>query len=314
MLKKNHLIKTLSYKTQYYLLDRLARFTAHASFSTKRKLAGILSSFAFDTLRLRRKYVIATIQKQLKLSEKEAANLARKAYFNFLLNSFEMAGLKHYSNDILQDKISCNELNHLTEALTRKKGAIIISGHFGLWELVPPWLAINGFDVTVVVRRQNNPEVDRWMEEMRQKHGAKTTDSGFGIRDILKSLKRGHILALMVDQDNGKQGIFVKFFESWASAPTGPAQISLKTGAPIVPLALFPDYENKHNLKIFPAILPENYTNDLAGQQKLTADYSSLLEQLIRKHPEQWFWLHRRWKTQPIDAPENPWVKNLNLL
>jgi KDO2-lipid IV(A) lauroyltransferase len=113
----------------------------------------------------------------------------------------------------------------------------------------------------------------------------------------------------MVDQDNGKQGIFVKFFNDWASAPTGPALISLKTGAPIVPLAMFPDYNHKHQLKIFPPIMPQQFSNDPDGQQKLTARYTTILENLIRKQPEQWFWLHRRWKTQPADAPDNQWVK-----
>jgi KDO2-lipid IV(A) lauroyltransferase len=294
---------------QALLLDLLARKTFQMPVSTKKRLAWLLSGLTWNLLKLRRNYVTDTLIKQLSLSRDEAEKLGRKTYYSFLLNAFEMAGLKLFSPQQLIDRVECEGLEHLKTALSHKKGAIIISGHFGLWELVPSWLALNGFDVSIVVRRQNNPEADRWMEEMRQKHGPKTTDSGYSIREILKSLRKGHILALMVDQDNGKQGIFVKFFNAWASAPTGPALISLKTGAPIVPLAMFPDYNHKHQLKIFHPIMPEQFTNDTAGQQKLTAEYTKILENLIRKQPEQWFWLHRRWKTQPADAPDNQWVK-----
>ncbi len=303
------LLKKLNYRLQAWLLDRLARACHSASLKTRKKLADLLSFIAFRIIKLRRRQVVESMQKHLELNLQQAEELARKTYASFLLNAFSMAGLKFMSDEELKKMLRVEGFEHLQNALSRKKGVIIVSGHFGLWELVPPWLALNGNEVTVVVRRQNNPYVDQWFEEMRNRHGARTTDSGFGIREILKSLRRGHILALMADQDNGKQGIFIRFFNEWASAPTGPAQISLKTGAPIVPLAGFPDFQNGHLLKIFAPLYPENYSEDLAGQQRLTSDYSRIIEKFIRQQPNNWFWLHRRWKTRPQDAPENPWTQ-----
>jgi len=314
MNKNINFLRRLGYQIQCFFLDRLAARSLQMSFKARCRLASLLSRITFDFLRLRRNYVVQTLAERLEMDETTATNLARKVYFNFVLNACEMAGLKFMSAEQLKQKIECRDLANLERALSRKKGAIIISGHFGLWELVPPWLVQNGFPVTVVVRRQNNPEVDRWMEEMRQRLGPLTTDSGYGMREILKSLRKGHILALMVDQDNGKQGIFVNFLNKWASAPTGPAAISLRTGAPIVPLALFPNYHGRHQLKIWEPIFPENFTDSSEGRQKLTAAYSSFVEEMVRNMPEQWFWLHRRWKTQPTDAPENESVKILNLL
>ena len=294
---------------QAILIDFLAKKCATMSFSQKKKLAKLLTFFALPMPWLRRKHVTESLMQHLQIDREKAHELSQRVFTSFLINSFEMAGLKYYSDRQLMDKIRVEGLEHLQEALAGKKGTIIVSGHFGLWELVPPWLALNGFDITVVVRRQNNAHIDAWMEKMRQRHGARTTDSGFGMRNILKSLRQGHILALMVDQDNGKQGIFVKFFNQWASAPTGPAAISLKTGAPIVPLAIFPDYDRQHLLKIYPPIYPRDFSDDIAGQQKMTAIFTGLLENIIKLQPENWFWLHRRWKTQPHDAPENPWAK-----
>lgn len=312
MKPQSSLFRNLNHRLQAWILDRLAQTCHSTSFKTKKKLADLLSFIAFKILKIRRKQVIDSMQKHLEINLEQAEKLAIKTYSSFLLNAFCMAGLKFMSEDELKKMLRVEGIEHLQNALSRKKGVIIVSGHFGLWELVPPWLALNGNQVTVVVRRQNNPYVDRWFEEMRNRHGAKTTDSGFGIREILKSLRRGHILALMADQDNGKQGIFIRFFNEWASAPTGPAQISLKTGAPIVPLAGFPDFQNGHLLKIFAPLYPEDYSDDIAGQQNLTSDYSRIIEDFIRQQPHNWFWLHRRWKTQPEDAPENPWTQLIN--
>jgi KDO2-lipid IV(A) lauroyltransferase len=314
MKKDINIFRRFGYQIQCFLLDQLAARSLKMRFKTRCRLASLLARLTFDFLKIRRSYVVKTLEERLALEENAATRLARKVYFNFVLNACEMAGLKFMSANELRQKIECRDLANLEQALSRKKGAIIISGHFGLWELVPPWLVQKGFPVTVVVRRQNNPEVDRWMEDMRQRLGPLTTDSGYGMREILKSLRKGHILALMVDQDNGKQGIFVNFLDKWASAPTGPAAISLRTGAPIVPLALFPDYNGRHQLKIWEPIFPENFNDSIEGQQKLTAAYSRFVEEMVRNLPEQWFWLHRRWKTQPADAPENESVKFLNLL
>lgn len=314
MTKNFSFFQQIAHKLQYKLLDLLAKKTLVMPMNQRKKLARLLTWAALDLVRLRRDYSVSAISRQLDLDHETALLTARKVYYNFLLNSFEMAGLKFFSNQQLLEKIECPHLHKLSDALKVGKGAIIISGHFGLWELVPPWLTLQGLPVTVVVRRQNNPEVDQWMEEMRQRHGAKTTDSGFGIREILKSLRQGRILALMVDQDNGKQGIFTRFFNDWASAPTGPAVISQKTGAPIIPLALFPNFGGHHFLRICDPIWPKNFSNDLDGQIRMTAAYTAEVEGFIRALPQHWFWLHRRWKTTPAQAAENPSVIKLKLL
>lgn len=294
---------------QAKLLELLARSCHRMSLRQKQHLAQFLTLLAYRLLGLRRRQVIESLQLHLELPLTEAEKLGEKVFCHFLLNAFEMASLACISREQLLDKLEVQGLEHLDNALALKKGAIIVSGHFGLWEMIPQWLAVKGYPVCTVVRRQNNQHVDAWMENMRQRLGGRTTDSGFGIREILRSIRKGEILALMVDQDNGKQGIFVRFFKRWASAPTGPAQLSLKTGAPVVPLFITPNFSGKHQFKLYPAIYPDNYPNDIAGQQQITARYTALLEELIRQQPHNWFWLHRRWKTRPVDAPANPWAQ-----
>ncbi len=302
-------IKQLCNPVLAWLLDFLARSCSSMPLPRRKKLAQLLTFIAWRLIRLRRAEVIASLQLHLELTRAEAEKLGEKVYRHFLLNAFEMASLAYISREALLARIQIEGREHLDAAMAQNRGAIIVSGHFGLWEMMPHWLAINGYPVCTVVRRQNNPHVDAWMENMRRRLGGRTTDSGFGIREILRSLRRGEILALMVDQDNGKQGIFVPFFRRYASAPTGPAQLSLKTGAPVVPLFMFPNYHGRHLFKIYPPIFPEDYPDDVTGQQQITARYTHLLEELVRIQPHDWFWLHRRWKTQPADAPDNPWAR-----
>ena len=294
---------------QAVLIDKMAKSTVRWNLSFKQKLALLVSKIAVALPFCRYEYTVKTMMERLKISKCEAEKHTDNFFRNFLLNAFEMASLRYISDEELQNKVQVEGIENLSEAMGRGKGGIIISGHFGPWEFIPQWLTMNGFPMTTVVRRQNNKYVDEWFNEMRTCHGANITDCGFAIREILRELRRGGILALMSDQDNGKAGVFVKFFDKYASAPIGPAIISLKTRAPIIPLAIFPNYEGKHLIKISKPIYPDNYENTPLGQQQLTQEYTNYLESIIREYPDQWFWVHRRWKTQPQDAPDNPYAK-----
>ncbi|MBQ3644218.1 MAG: lysophospholipid acyltransferase family protein [Candidatus Riflebacteria bacterium] len=291
------------------MLDLLARKSMTLTISQKRRFAMLMTKLIMPFKFSRKDYVKNIMMETLNISQNEAEKLRSSCYENFVLNSMEMAKLKYISDEEVLNLLEVDGYEHLEEAYRKGNGVIIMSGHFGLWEYIPQWAALKGYKVTTVVRRQNNKYADQWFEEMRRAHKGKTTDSGMGLREILRALKNGYVLGLMMDQDNGKKGIFVKFLNKWCSAPVGPAMISLKMRTPIVPLFIVPNYKGKHYFKIYPPLYPENYENTVEGQQKLTADYTELYEQLVRKYPEQWFWLHRRWKTQPEDCPENPWVK-----
>ncbi len=293
-------------QVQGRMIDRLARWAASSSFPQRQRVAHLLTIAAFDGLRLRRRHVETALCERLGIGSPQAAELARKVYHHFFLNSLEMASIPYLYREDLLARIEAHGVEHLREALKRGRGCIILSGHYGLWEMVPPWMSYQGFPMTVVVRRQNNPHVDQWMEFMRRAHGPKTTDSGFNLRQILRALKDGESLGLMCDQDAGTKGLFVDFLGRTASTVVGPAQIALKTGAPIVPLCLHPRHPHPHYLEIRPLIDPDLYSHDLEGQIKLTQAYTDILADWVRKRPEQWFWLHRRWKTRPADSQEAP--------
>jgi len=295
--------RNLFHQFERFLLNSLARSAAGWGPLRRRKVACFVSGFARDLLKIRWTHVVESMKLRLDLPHDRAVMLGRRFYDAFFENALEMASIPYLSGGELCSRVVVDGMEHLRKAHARGKGVVIVTGHYGLWEMLPPWLVHNGFRITIVVRRQKNIEVDDWFEFMRQSHGVETSDSGFSLREILRTLRKGHLLGLMSDQDAGDKGIFVKFFGEDASTVVGPAAIAQKTGAPIVTLAVHPGRPNPpHRIEICPAIFPEDFPGDEIGRKAMTQIYTSILENWIRKHPEHWFWLHRRWKTRPPSA------------
>ncbi len=279
-------------------LELVARHAASFSATRRRHTAGLLTWLALDGLRIRADYVYDVLRSRLGLDDTVARRLRRRVYTSFFENCLEAVTLPALSAAELTARIHVTGLAHLQNALALGHGAIITSGHYGCWELVPSWLDRQGFPVTIVVRRQNNAQVDAFMERMRQAHGPRTVDSGFGLREILRSLKQGRILALMVDQDAGDKGLAVDFLGRPASTVAGPSHIALKSGAPIVPLTLHRQHGGPHHLEILPPLYPREYAEHHHDQAAwvMTQAFTDALAERVRRRPDQWFWLHRRWK------------------
>ncbi|MBF0547463.1 MAG: lysophospholipid acyltransferase family protein [Candidatus Riflebacteria bacterium] len=289
--------KSLKQMLEAYLLEKLIHATQIMGEAGQRKIAVFLKILAFDILRIRRTYVIETLKERLNISINEAKKIAEKTYFNFFFNSITMATLSFGSKNKLLSAIRVRGFENFAKAYEKGRGVIILSGHFGLWELIPQWFSANGYQMTSVIRRQTNLQVDEIMERMRRNHGALTTDSGYGIRDILKTLKSGKLLGLMMDQNAGDKGIFVDFLGKPASTVPGPAMVSAKTGSPLVLVIVQPGSDSNIDFKILPPIYPDQFPNNSEGRTMLTSRYTDLFCDIIKKRPEQWFWLHRRWKS-----------------
>lgn len=298
---------------QAQLIDLLASKCSKMSLPQRKKLAKLIVKACLPFKFCRKDYMTNVIEETLGYSHEDAEKLMVRSLENQLVNGIEMASLRYMSDEEVISKVRVEGLEYLKENIKPNLGVVMVGGHFGLWEFVPHWMNLHGIKMTSVARNQKNKYVDKWFKDMRQRHGAHVTDSGYGLREILRALRNGHVLGLMADQDNGKQGIFVRFMGKWASAPVGPAMISMKLRCPIIPIYMFPDYEGKHLLKIYPPIDVTRYDNNILGQQQLTQEYHNIHEKIIKDFPEQWFWLHRRWKTQPKDCPDNPYVKALNI-
>lgn len=186
-------------------------------------------------------------------------------------------------------------LGHL-EAL-RGRGALLLTGHFGNFELLGAHLArLNPVDF--VVKPLSNPKVEALVNDLRSRAGVGIIPLGGGVKHVFKALRAGRWVALLADQDARRHGVFVPFFGRLASTPEGPARLSLQTGAPIVFGTIRRRADGRHRLDVDPPHASAG-PPDEAHVRALTAWHAARLEREVRAAPEHWFWLHRRWKTPP---------------
>jgi Kdo2-lipid IVA lauroyltransferase/acyltransferase len=188
-------------------------------------------------------------------------------------------------------------LEHLLATREAGRGAILLSGHFGHFELVGASLGRH-HPVDFVVKPLSNHRVEALIARERAAAGVGSIPLGAGIRRVVEALRDNRWVAMLGDQDARRAGVFVPFFGRPASTPIGPARLALATGAPIVMGFVLRRPDGRHDLEIGSPLAVEDPRAPDAVE-RLTALHTARLEAMIRRRPESWFWLHRRWKTAP---------------
>jgi KDO2-lipid IV(A) lauroyltransferase len=175
-----------------------------------------------------------------------------------------------------------------------------LTGHFGNWEVLSYVFGMGGCRGGIVGRRLDNPYLERLLGNVRRTTGLTLLDKNRDYQQMLDILERGGALGLVGDQDAGPRGLFVDFLGRPASTFKSIAVLSLQYGAPILVLgAARVAHPLRYVIYLEDTILPEHYAGRPDATQAIALRYTQALERLIRRHPEQYFWLHRRWKTQP---------------
>src|SRR5262245_6321150 len=192
-------------------------------------------------------------------------------------------------------------LENYLEGLRRGRGVIFMTAHFGAWELSSFAHAVYGYPLRFVVRPIDNPRVERLISMYRTRSGNIPIERRSAARDILKALRRNEAVGILFDQNTTRsEGVFAEFFGIPAATTPSLALFALRTGAAVVPGFLIWDESlRKHRLRLDPPVeLIE--TGDVERDVlENTRRFNAILESYIRKHPDQWLWIHRRWKTRP---------------
>ena len=221
-------------------------------------------------------------------SDTEIKIILKKMYFNMGITTAEIYFGK---NKNLFKKVNTQGWKNLQEAVEMKKGVILASAHFGNWQLAGEYIA-SFYDLSVIIKKQRNEYFHNYTYTKSIEENVTFIDQKNALRPILKLLKKNYIIAIMVDQSAGKHGVQTQFLGHLASTYVGAAKISLKTGCPVVPAIAFRNEDNSHTFIFDKMILPDTFTNDSLYIEFI----SKKLEEYIIKYPEQWFWVHRRWK------------------
>lgn len=181
-----------------------------------------------------------------------------------------------------------------------ERPTITLTGHLGNWEALNLSLGCRGHEGTVVARHLDNPYLDAWVRRMRGSTGMTVVDKDGAAEAATQELSRGGNVGLVGDQDAGPKGAFATFFGRPASTFKSIALLSLHHRAPILVLSCVRHGGPlRHRLTLEDAIMPEDYDGMPDAVKAITQRYTSALERAARRHPEQYFWLHRRWKSQP---------------
>lgn len=186
------------------------------------------------------------------------------------------------------------------------QGVLIVTGHFGNWEMCAYAYGLFGHPVSLVHQTIKNPLVDRWVEHLRSGGGTRLFRKREAARSVLRALKDRKLVVLPLDQNQSRRaGIFVDFFGLPANTSDGLARIALRTGAPIYPAFLLRDGESaRHRIVFLPRVeIASMADRDLAARE-LTQRCTAALEEMIRTHPDHWLWTHKRWRTRPLGEPE----------
>lgn len=191
---------------------------------------------------------------------------------------------------------------HLEAAKKAGKGVIVITPHFGLFELMPVYVIQSGAPGSVVGRRHGDAGLESLLVDTRREMGVKTVFQNQP-REMLRILRKKQVVGILPDQDLDKlPGMFLPFFGHTAWTVVGPASMSATTGAPIVPAFIYRDAPGSHRLVLHPAILPPERAGrrpDESVIREMTLDWTRVFEREIAAAPEHWAWMHERWATTP---------------
>ena len=280
-----------SHKITYYLLVLSKALLSSLSKRSRSRLAFQIASLLYHNLRLRRSLAMENIKKAFPSWSDLKVNLTlRRTYLFFAQNFIDFISVPSSWNGII---INVKGEKFLKEAMAQDKGVILISGHFGCWEILGKWVGEQVPLFTGVAQRQKNKGANKFFQQQREIPGTGHIFRKEPIEKMYDILNKKGILGLVSDQDAKQKGVFADFFGHPASTPKGAALFHIRTSAPmIVGVCIkkaFMSYEIKF-LKV-----------DTSSQniKNITQQYTSILEKCIRSNPEQYFWFHRRWKTKP---------------
>ncbi len=289
----------------YLLLRALEWLSVHLPRPVVLAFMGGLAKFVWRVLPKERKKVLAHLRLAFEgaKTEEEIQDLGEKVFQNLAWTAVDALRAPLYKQKHLTEqliRIEPDVFKKIDEALSKGKGLICLTGHIGNWELIT--LSVLGFGDYrggVIGRKIYYEPFNQVLEKIRIACNAKIFYREDPVKDVLKSLRKNEVIGILPDQDvDSIEGEFINFFGTPAYTPTGPAKLSIASGAPILPVFMLRE-KNKYRFVARDLIWPEIKTTKEEASAQMTKEWSLVVEDVIRQYPEQWVWMHRRWKTQP---------------
>ena len=239
------------------------------------------------------------------LPASEREHILRLEYRNLGWLLAEFCQMSTYTPAFASRFIRYEGLEHYLAARDRGKGVFVLTGHLGAWELSSFYHSLAGYPMGMVIRRLDNPLVDRMVNRIRCQHGNRVLHKDDFARGLLAAMRAGETVGILMDTNmTPPQGLFVPFFGVPACTASGLARVALKTGAAVVPgFLVWEESERQYVLHFYPELALASTGDVEADTAENTARLTAVIEDVIRHYPSQWLWMHRRWKTRPEGDP-----------
>lgn len=227
------------------------------------------------------------------MSVAERTDLAHRSALHFGQSVVDFMCADQWTRESIEASTTIVGREHLDEALAGGNGVLLITGHLGNWERLSAYVSLCGIDLTVIIRDANQEGVNDLVNSMRRASGTKVIPRGDAARPILNILKRNAMVGIIPDQNS--EEAFIPFFGQPAGTVLGPGVIRERTGAAVLPGSCFHLGEGRFELKFYPLLQPVEVEDGKKGEGTMLAIHH-WLEGVIREHPEQWLWMHDRWR------------------
>jgi Kdo2-lipid IVA lauroyltransferase/acyltransferase len=241
------------------------------------------------------------------MPEQERRRLMKLMVRNLGWMAAEFARFPRYNRKNIEQVVVLDGFENFAAAENRGQGVLFLTGHFGAWELKPFAHALYHKPIHFLARPIDNPRVNALVNRYRGLSGNQPIFKNQSARAVLRVLNQGGVVGVLADQNTAyDEAVFVNFFGIPAATTTGIARLARHTGAAVVPVYIFWDGAQKKYVLRYEAALALAKTDDLeADVENYTAQFNQVIEGIIRRNPDQWVWLHRRWKNRP---PGEEWL------
>ena len=238
-------------------------------------------------------------------TSKEKKRILRKVYKNLGRQMAEFCLFPRYTPENVDKIATYDGFENFAQAEARGKGVLFITAHFGGWEIGSFFHSLHGHPLNIVIRPLDNSYLNAMVDRYRTRYGNSTFPKQDFARGLLSSLKRGETVGILMDTNmTPPQGAFVDFFGVPACTATGLARVALHTDAAVVPgFTLWDQKLGKYRIRFDPALKLIRTGDDEADAVANTAAFTKVIENYVSRYPEQWLWVHRRWKTRPEGSP-----------
>jgi Kdo2-lipid IVA lauroyltransferase/acyltransferase len=233
-------------------------------------------------------------------SRRQRAKILRGVFTSLGRQVAEVCLYRKYTPENVSKIVVYEGFENFERALARGKGVLFLTAHLGAWELSAFAHSLYGYPLGVLMRPLDNPYLDRLAREYRTAHGNKAVDKDFA-RGLIAAMRKGETVGVLMDTNMiASQGVFVDFFGIPACTASGIARVALKTDAAVVPgFTIWDPMLKKYRLRFDPAVDLIRTSDTEADVVSNTALFTKIIEDYVRRYPDQWLWVHRRWKTRP---------------